>query len=80
MPLYEYRCRDCGEEFEELVKMNTPTESIACPTCGQHHAERKLSMFASRSSSGSSGYGSAVSSALSSSSSSSCGPAGSGFT
>ena len=48
MPLYEYRCRQCEEEFEERVRMDTPTETIACPECGVREAERLMSSFSSR--------------------------------
>ena len=48
MPLYEYRCTSCDEEFEEIVKMNTPAETVPCPKCGRHQSERKISLFASR--------------------------------
>ena len=48
MPLYEYRCRRCDEEFEERVRMDTPTETIECPGCGVRDAERLLSTFSSR--------------------------------
>ena len=32
MPIFEYRCKDCGKVFEELVKkFDVP---VACPDCG----------------------------------------------
>jgi putative FmdB family regulatory protein len=31
MPLYEYVCRGCSHEFEELVFGD---ESVTCPECG----------------------------------------------
>ncbi|GBD09802.1 hypothetical protein HRbin22_02063 [Candidatus Thermoflexus japonica] len=46
MPLYEYRCRACGAEFERLVRWNTPVEEIECPRCGRREAEKRLSRFA----------------------------------
>lgn len=40
MPLYDYRCRDCGQTFELLVRNSiTP----ACPACGGIHLEKQLS-------------------------------------
>ncbi len=48
MPLYEYRCRACGAEFEQLVRWNTPTEEIECPHCGRREAEKRPSRFAAR--------------------------------
>jgi len=42
MPLYEYRCRQCGREFELLVRQPmTP----ACPACESADLERLLSLF-----------------------------------
>jgi putative FmdB family regulatory protein len=41
MPTYEYRCRDCGNEFEKFQRMSE--EPVAeCPACGKA-AERRLS-------------------------------------
>jgi putative FmdB family regulatory protein len=46
MPLYEYKCRGCGHEFETLVRTgSTPT----CPSCGKTDLERLVSMFAPKS-------------------------------
>jgi putative FmdB family regulatory protein len=46
MPLYEYKCRACGCEFEDLVGLNDERESRPCKKCG-NVAERKMSRFAS---------------------------------
>ena len=48
MPLYEYVCRRCGHEFEELVKSISSREEVACPSCGTTGADRQLSLFAAR--------------------------------
>jgi putative FmdB family regulatory protein len=45
MPIYEYRCMTCGDEFEELVSA-TATASPPCPSCGADGAKRLFSMFA----------------------------------
>ncbi|NLF31791.1 MAG: zinc ribbon domain-containing protein [Planctomycetes bacterium] len=43
MPVYEYRCQQCGHEFENLARtMNA--KAPACPKCGGA-AGRKLSTF-----------------------------------
>jgi putative FmdB family regulatory protein len=44
MPLYDFRCRGCGHEFEALVR--PPETSILCPSCRQSDVERMLSAFA----------------------------------
>src|SRR3954463_9349194 len=33
LPLYEYRCTQCGHGFEKIQKFNAEPE-IACPKCG----------------------------------------------
>ena len=47
MPIYEYRCRDCGERFEELrsVRESESDEGLECPRCGERRVERLLSAF-----------------------------------
>ena len=41
MPIFEYKCRSCGGEFEALVrKSDTP----ACPTCQSTDLDRLLSL------------------------------------
>lgn len=42
MPLFDFRCRGCGEEFEALVR---PPAVPACPACGAADLERLLSGF-----------------------------------
>ena len=43
MPIYEYRCKACGQEFDKLVRMSTKTEDVECPQCGQRRAEKAIS-------------------------------------
>jgi len=43
MPLFSYRCRACGTEFQTLVMSGeTPT----CKACGDQNLERRLSLIA----------------------------------
>jgi putative FmdB family regulatory protein len=67
MPLYKYQCSDCQEEFEELVSYSE-SNNVACPKCGSHQTEKKVSAFATL---GSSSSGSSVGS---------CGGGRGGFT
>lgn len=46
MPLYEYKCNDCGLKFEELVNKNVPDSSPLCPSCGSSNCEKLFSTFA----------------------------------
>jgi putative FmdB family regulatory protein len=41
MPLYDFKCLDCGEQFEALILKNEPT----CPACQGHKLEQLISMF-----------------------------------
>ena len=47
MPIYEYRCRGCGGDFEKYV--HSAATSVACPTCTSAEVSRKLSVFGLRS-------------------------------
>jgi putative FmdB family regulatory protein len=46
MPLYEYRCRGCGERFEVLQRLGAGGGDVLCPRCGGEKPERVLSTFA----------------------------------
>ena len=44
MPMYDYRCKNCDEIFEELVfSSSVPDSEIQCPKCGKSQSERLLS-------------------------------------
>lgn len=45
MPIYEYRCPDCGEKFEKLVRLDGTVEVI-CPRCQSTHPQRLISIVA----------------------------------
>jgi len=51
MPLYEYKCEDCGHEFEELVSF-ARADDVACEKCGSRHTQRLVSSFCDSSSGG----------------------------
>lgn len=42
MPIYEYRCRSCGQVSEVLVQGFFSPREPKCPECG-HDMERRLS-------------------------------------
>jgi putative FmdB family regulatory protein len=46
MPIYEFACRSCEQQFEELVKANGSTVTATCPQCGSSDTQRLLSVFA----------------------------------
>ena len=48
MPIFEYKCDDCGTKFEKLVRRagaNGAAE-VLCPGCGQSHLTQQFSTFA----------------------------------
>ena len=53
MPIYEYACSGCGNEFEKLVRRSSDESSVACPKCGDSHLEQKWSTFAAKADGGS---------------------------
>lgn len=42
MPLYDYRCGHCGEEFSQLMPMARCSEAVPCRLCAQA-AQRVIS-------------------------------------
>jgi putative FmdB family regulatory protein len=45
MPIYEYRCENCEERFEEFLAAST-APSPRCPVCGSESVARLFSTFA----------------------------------
>lgn len=43
MPIYEYRCSDCGYQNEYLQKVYEPLMTL-CPSCGQEAFRKLLSV------------------------------------
>ena len=44
MPIFEYVCKSCNDNFEKLVRSST--KEILCPKCGANETEKKFSAFA----------------------------------
>lgn len=42
MPIYEWKCEACGQEWEELCPM--AVEKAICPHCGHVVTERRISV------------------------------------
>jgi len=42
MPIYEYRCDDCGHELEALQKMSD-APCTECPACGEPTLKKLIS-------------------------------------
>jgi len=46
MPIYEFKCSECGHVFEELVPLNAAGDALKCSKCGHVGARRLVSAFA----------------------------------
>jgi len=45
MPIYEYRCNSCGENFEKLVFPSDDEAEFTCEACGKKDISRIVSSF-----------------------------------
>lgn len=46
MPIYEYRCNDCGKNFEELILSSGDPPAPTCRHCAGGNVTRQMSVFA----------------------------------
>jgi putative FmdB family regulatory protein len=47
MPIYEFECSACGDQFERLQKLSD-TDPTVCPKCGAERVKRRLTAPAFR--------------------------------
>ena len=45
MPIYEYRCKQCGHTFEKLVASSQVNEPVICSECESLESTRQFSTF-----------------------------------
>ncbi len=62
MPLYEFRCDECEEEFEKLVRSASAVNEVDCPSCGSRKVTKRMSAFAAQLNGTRSSFGSSSSS------------------
>ena len=43
MPIYEYECRKCGEEFEAFRGLMENDSEVVCHMCGEKGPKRRIS-------------------------------------
>ena len=48
MPLYEYRCKECGHLFEKMISFSQADKLPECPNCKGSETQKMVSMFASK--------------------------------
>ncbi len=46
MPIYEYKCNNCGNCFEQLVFNSEDEKDINCKKCGGQEIKKVISSFA----------------------------------
>ena len=42
MPIYEFRCKDCGNKFEVKLPMSKAGEKQNCPACKSNDTNRNF--------------------------------------
>ena len=52
MPVYTYKCEDCGESFDLLVFASDKEEDLTCTGCGGRKIARQVTSFSTGGSSG----------------------------
>lgn len=57
MPIYNYHCEDCGENFEVLKGVNSENSELKCKKCGSENVKKDFSTFNVNDSGGNFGSG-----------------------
>lgn len=58
MPIYEFTCKKCGHNFEELLTLSeVESGKLKCPACSSKRIDRGFSSFATGAAGGSSSSG-----------------------
>ncbi len=55
MPIYEFKCQECGKEFEKFLLSYSQISQVKCPECGSEKVVKKVSACAVGGDSGTSG-------------------------
>jgi putative FmdB family regulatory protein len=43
MPIYEFECLECGEQFQSLIMKRGEMDRLTCPGCGGQNLKRLIS-------------------------------------
>ena len=47
MPIYNYRCKECGAEFDKMMRLSEADHTPVCPECGSLDTRKQITTFAS---------------------------------
>ena len=47
MPLYEYKCKKCGDSFELFHRISEDASNLPCPKCGEKGPIKQMSAVSS---------------------------------
>ena len=47
MPIFEYKCPNCGHSFEKLILSSKRQRELSCPECGSKEVEKAISLCGS---------------------------------
>lgn len=45
MPIFEFKCQNCGNKFEELLRGKDSLNNLYCPYCQNKNIEKIISKF-----------------------------------
>jgi putative FmdB family regulatory protein len=45
MPVYDYICLDCHQEFEKVLTLIEHEQQVTCPACGSKNIEQEAKAF-----------------------------------
>ncbi len=48
MPIFEFKCRNCGKLFEVLFMSRDEKPDIRCPACSSKKSDKVLSVFSGK--------------------------------
>ncbi|MBU0712061.1 zinc ribbon domain-containing protein [bacterium] len=44
MPVFDYKCKNCGKVYEELImSCSIPDADVKCPECGSYQSVKQMS-------------------------------------
>ncbi|OIP88028.1 MAG: hypothetical protein AUK24_08665 [Syntrophaceae bacterium CG2_30_49_12] len=66
MPIYEFKCKKCGNVFDVLFRSSQEKLAVSCPVCKSKKTDKLMSVFGGK-------IGNTSSSSCSSCASTSCG-------